>query len=129
MKANTPENIDELYESLPEGERLIAIILRDIIRETLPGIREKKSYGAPFYFGKKAVCYVWPASITWGGKKQGEGVTIGFNEALKLDHDGFLEFGGKKVIGHHRFLTAEEIAVERLEALLLAAWGVDQTSK
>ena len=129
MKANTPDNIDDLYESLPEDERLIATILRDIIRETLPEIREKKSYGAPFYFGKKAVCYVWPASITWGGKKQGEGVTIGFNQARKLDHEGFLEFGTKKVIGQHRYLAAEEIDVVWLAGLLLAAWRVDQTSK
>jgi len=125
VKANTPNNIDDLYESLPEEERLIATILRDIIRDTLPEIREKKSYGVPFYRGKKTICYVWPASITWGGKQQGEGVTIGFYQARKLDHGGFLEFGTKKVIGHHRFLAAEEIEVEQLEAVLLAAWRVD----
>lgn len=129
MKANTPENIDDLYESLPEDERLIATILRDIILHTLPGIREKKSYGAPFYFGKKAVCYVWPASITWGGKRQEEGVRIGFNQARKLEHRGFLTFGTRKSIGHHQFRRAEEIEVARLETLLLAAWGVDQVGR
>jgi len=36
MKANTPDNIDELYDSLPENERLIAGILRELILESLP---------------------------------------------------------------------------------------------
>ncbi len=126
MKANTPDNIDELYDSLPENERLIAGILRELILESLPGCREKKSYGAPFYFGKKAVCYVWPASITWGGKQQGRGVTLGFNQARKLDHGGYLEFGNRKSIGSHVFLTPEEIDVEILQKLLREAWALDQ---
>ncbi len=126
MKANTPENIDELYDSLPENERLIASILRELILENLPGCVEKKSYGVPFYRKKKTICYVWPGSITWGGKQQGEGVTIGFYRARDLDHGGFLEFGTKKVIGSHRFLTPEEIDVEQLEQLLRAAWLLDQ---
>lgn len=126
MKANTPDNLDELYDSLPGEERLIATVLRALIFESLPDIREKKSYGAPFYFGKKAICYVWPASITWGGKKQGTGVTLGFNQAKALDHAGFLSFGTRKYIGSHVFLTAAEIDVEKVVALLKSAWVVDQ---
>lgn len=125
MKADTPDNLDELYESLPEEERLIAIVLRELILETLPGIREKKSYGAPFYFGKKAICYVWPASITWGGKRQGEGVTLGFNQAKALDHGGFLTFGTRQRIGSHVYRQAEEIDVERVVSLLRQAWDLD----
>jgi len=108
MKANTPDNIDELYDSLPENERLIAGILRELILESLP------------------VCYVWPASITWGGKQQGRGVTLGFNQARKLDHGGYLEFGNRKSIGSHVFLTPEEIDVEILQKLLREAWALDQ---
>lgn len=126
MKANTPDNIDELYDGLPENERLIAAILRELILENLPGCREKKSYGAPFYFGKKAICYVWPASITWGGKKQGEGVTLGFHQARQLDHGGYLNFGTRKSIGSHVYTEPEDIDVEKLEGLLREAWRVDQ---
>ena len=128
MKANTPDNLDELYESLPGEERLIASVLRDLIFEALPSIREKKSYGAPFYFGKKAICYVWPANITWGGKRQGEGVTLGFHQAKSLSHAGFLSFGTRKIIGSHVFMTAEEIDVDKVKALLKQAWEVDQRS-
>lgn len=128
MKANTPDNLDELFEQLPEAERLTATILRELILETLPGIREKKSYGAPFYFGRKAICYIWPASITWGGKKQGEGVTLGFQRAKELDHDGFLNFGNRKYIGAHVFLQAEEIDVEKVQHLLRQAGQLDGLS-
>lgn len=126
MKANTPDNIDELYESLPENERLIASILRDLILENLPGCREKKSYGAPFYFGKKAICYVWPASITWGSKVQGKGVKLGFNQGRKLDHKGYLNFGKRKSIGSRIYLEPEGIDVEIVQQLLRAAWILDQ---
>jgi hypothetical protein len=125
MKATTPDNLDELYDGLPEEERLIAAVLRELIFETLPDIREKKSYGAPFYFGKKMICYVWPGSITWGGKQQGEGVTLGFSQAKTLNHGGFLAFGNRKSIGSHAFKTAEEIDVERVVDLLKSAWEVD----
>ena len=128
MKANTPDNLDELYDGLPKEERLIAAVLRELIFETLPEIREKKSYGAPFYFGRKMICYVWPASITWGGKRQGEGVTLGFSQAKTLNHGGFLAFGNRKSIGSHVFKTAEEIDVERVIDLLNNAWEVDQSS-
>jgi hypothetical protein len=128
MKANTPDNLDELYESLPEEERLIAMVLRELIFEALPDIREKKSYGAPFYFGKKMICYVWPASITWGGKRQGEGVTLGFSQAKKLKHGNFLNFGTRKSIGSHVFRRAEEIEVEKVVGLLKSAWEVDRSS-
>ncbi len=125
MKANTPDHLDDLFEQLPEEERLSAAILRTLILETLPGIREKKSYGAPFYFGRKAICYLWPASITWGGKKQAAGVTLGFHQARELRHDGFLEFGTRKQIGCHVFPSAMAIDVARVQDLLLQAGRAD----
>lgn len=126
VKAYTPDNLDELYDRLPEEERVIAMILRDLILETLPGIREKKSYGAPFYFGRKAVCYVWPASITWGGKRQGQGVTLGFNQARLLSFNDGLTFNGRKMIGSVGYLSPEEIDQEWLARLLREAWRIDQ---
>ena len=125
MKADTPDNLDELYDCLPEDERLTATILRQLIRETLPEIREKKSYGAPFYFGKKAICYVWPCSITWGGRRQGAGVTLGFQQARKFDPEGKLDYGNRKLIGTRVYLRAEDIDVAVVEEWLRQAWAVD----
>ncbi|MEM9929393.1 MAG: DUF1801 domain-containing protein [Bacteroidota bacterium] len=126
MKASTPDGLDALFDQLPEEERIIATILRELILETLPGIREKKSYGAPFYFGNKAICYLWPASITWGGKRQGEGVTLGFQRAKELDHHGFLTFGTRKYVGSHAFFKAEDVPVEKVQDLLRQAGALDK---
>lgn len=128
MKANTPDDLDELYDSLPDNERLTASVLRDIIRTTLPRVREKKSYGAPFYFGRRALCYVWPASITWGGKRQGTGVNLGFHRARGLDHGGRLAFGKRKDIGQCTFDAAEEIDVVWVTDMLQQAWALDQAN-
>ncbi|MEO0732047.1 MAG: DUF1801 domain-containing protein [Bacteroidota bacterium] len=125
MKVDPTRNIDELYDGLPEVERLIAGILRDLIQETLPDIREKLSWGAPFYHGRRSVCFVWPASIPWG--KLTEGVALGFSRANELNHDGWLGKGNRKRIGRHIFHQPEEIDVERVIDLLQQAWAIDQT--
>ena len=63
MKIDTSRTPDGLFESLPESERLTAMILRDLIKETLPEATEKLSWGAPFYSGRRNICFIWPASI------------------------------------------------------------------
>ncbi|MGB4958239.1 MAG: hypothetical protein WBO36_02125, partial [Saprospiraceae bacterium] len=57
----------ELYEILPDGERLILDILRQIISENLPDYcKEKISYNVPFFYGKKGICIIWPATVPRG---------------------------------------------------------------
>lgn len=123
MKVDPNRNIDELYDSLPESERLTANILRDIIRETIPQCREKLSWGAPCYFGKRLICFVWPASIPWG--KMDQGVAFGFGKAKLLDHDGFLSFEGRKQVGRHIYLAPEDIDLGQVTSLLREAWALD----
>lgn len=124
MKVDPNRNIDELFGSLPEGERITASILRELVKENLPGVREKLSWGAPFYHGKRSICFIWPASIPWGKLK--EGVVLGFSQAKALDHDGFLGLGTRKQFGRHVFLLPEDINVAVAEKLLRQAWEVDQ---
>ncbi|MEM6773155.1 MAG: DUF1801 domain-containing protein, partial [Bacteroidota bacterium] len=110
MNVNPNRNIDELFDSLPESERIIANILREIVKENLPEVREKLSWGAPFYHGRRSICFIWPASIPWG--KLDAGVALGFARADALDHNGYLSQEERKQIGRCVFLTAEEIDVE-----------------
>ncbi|MEM1359971.1 MAG: DUF1801 domain-containing protein [Bacteroidota bacterium] len=124
MKVDPKRNIDELYDGLPEEERLTANILRELIRETLPECREKLSWGAPCYYGKRMICFVWPASIPWG--KMERGVAFGFSKAQQLDHNGFLVFEGRKQVGRHIYLAPEDIDVDQVIDLLRAAWALDQ---
>lgn len=124
MKVDPHRNIDELFDQLPEEERVIAAILRTLVKENLPDVREKLSWGAPFYHGKRSICFIWPASIPWG--KLQEGVALGFARADVLEHNGFLGIDNRKQIGRHVFLRAEEIDVEVVSDLLQQALAFDQ---
>jgi hypothetical protein len=125
MKTNAQGTIDQLFDGLPEEERITAGILRDLVKEHLPNAREKLSWGAPFYHGRRSVCFIWPASIPWG--KLENGVALGFSRARELDHHGFLGFDTRKQVGRHLFLRPEEINIEVVVGLLQQAWLLDQT--
>ncbi len=120
-------NIDDLFAGLPEAERITAVILRDLVRETIPGVREKLSWGAPFYHGKRSICFIWPASIPWG--KLDEGVALGFTKANQLSHQDLLNLTEGKQIGRLVFLRPEDIDVEQVVQLLHEAREIDEKGK
>ena len=119
----------QLFEILPQEERIIVDVLRQIILENLPAYcKEKISYNVPFFYGKKGICIIWPATVPRGGIK--EGVLLGFWYGNKLkDEDNYLTHGSNKQIFYKVFKTAEEInekAIVKLlkEAIKLdASWG------
>ena len=127
MKVNPNRNIDDLFDALPETERIIAAILREIVKENLPNAREKLSWGAPFYHGKRSICFIWPASIPWG--KLDKGVALGFARADALNHNGFLGNSEGKQIGRHVFTSAEEIDVALVTNLLQQALAFDDSRR
>ncbi|MEO6220386.1 MAG: hypothetical protein ABIO81_08160, partial [Ginsengibacter sp.] len=62
----------QLYEVLPENERIIVDVLRQIIIENLPPeCKEKISYSVPFFYGNRGICIIWPAAVPRGGIKEG----------------------------------------------------------
>lgn len=72
----------EFWDFLPENERIIVDVLRQIILENLPSIcKEKLAYNVPYYYGNKRICLIWPGSIPWGGIR--EGVLLGFCQGNK----------------------------------------------
>ena len=80
----------QLYELLPEQERIIVDVLRQIITGNLASYcKEKISYNVPFFYGKKGICIVWPSTVPRGGIKKG--VLLGFWYGNKLnDVNGYL---------------------------------------
>ena len=115
----------QLFEVLPEEERIIVDVLRQIILENLPGrCKEKISYSVPYFYGKKGICIIWPASIPRGGIK--EGVLLGFWYGNKLnDADNYLIHGTNKQIFYKIFRKAEEINEAAIIKLLREAIRVD----
>jgi hypothetical protein len=128
MKPGTSHKIKsllQLFEVLPEEERIIVDVLRQIIRENLPSTcKEKISYNVPFFYGKKGICIIWPASIPRGGIK--EGVLLGFWQGHKLvDEDSYLTHGTNKQVFYKVFKTVEEIDEGAIAKLLKEAVKID----
>ena len=115
-----------LFEILPENERIIVDVLRQIILENLPAYcREKISYNVPFFYGKKGICIIWPSTIPRGGIK--EGVLLGFWYGNKLnDVDNYLTHGSNKQIFYKIFKSPEEIDETAIVKLLQEALRIDE---
>jgi hypothetical protein len=119
----------DLFAILPEDERIMVDVLREIVRETLPSsCREKISYNVPFFFGNKGICIIWPSSIPRGGIKKG--VLLGFWYGCKLnDTDNFLTHGTNKQVFYKIYQTPEEIDDKPIRKLLKEAVSVDNSLK
>jgi hypothetical protein len=118
------KSLVQLYELLPENERIITDV-RQIIKENLPiGCREKISYNVPFFYGKKGICIIWPATIPRGGIKKG--VLLGFWYGNKLkDADNYLTHGTNKQVFYKIYHSPEEINGRAIIKLLKEAVKVD----
>lgn len=121
-------SIPQLYQVLPEEERLMVDILRQLIRENLPPYcKEKIAYNVPFFYGKKGICIIWPATIPKGGFK--EGVLLGFWQGNKLkDEDGYLKKGTNKKVFYRIYKKAEEIDTEAIVKLLKESLTVENSA-
>ncbi|MEO5571371.1 MAG: DUF1801 domain-containing protein [Bacteroidia bacterium] len=115
----------DLFELLPEKERIIVDVLKQIILENLPAYcKEKISYNVPFFYGRRGICIIWPSTIPRGGIK--EGVLLGFWYGNKLnDKDRYLTHGTNKQIFYKIFKAPEEINEAAIVKLLKEAVKVD----
>src|SRR6185437_11479741 len=118
-------NLVDLFTILPEEEKIIVDVLRQIIIETLPEYcKEKISYNVPFFYGKKGICIIWPSTIPRGGIKKG--VLLGLWYGNKLnDVDNYLTHGTNKQIFYKIFYTPEDIDDRPIKKLLKEAVRVD----
>ena len=115
----------EFWEYLPPNERVIVDVLRQIILENLPkDCREKLTYNVPFYYGKKRICLIWPASVPWGGFDKG--VFLGFAQGNKLqDKNNYLTHGTNKKIFYKIYHSIKEINQRAIISLLKEAVKMD----
>lgn len=119
------KSLVQLYELLPESERVITDVLRQIVKENLPaGCKEKMSYNVPFFYGKKGICIIWPATIPGGGIKKGVLFGLWYGNKLR-DTDNYLTRGTNKRVFYKIFYAAEEIDSRAIVNLLEEAVKVD----
>jgi Domain of unknown function (DU1801) len=116
----------QLYEILPEQERIIVDVLREIIKHRLPATcKEKISYNVPFFYGKKGICIIWPSTVPRGGIKKG--VLLGFWYGNRLADTGhYLTHGTNKQIFYKIFNSVDEIDIRAIGKLLKEAVKLDK---
>ncbi|UKN00783.1 DUF1801 domain-containing protein [Paracrocinitomix mangrovi] len=120
----------EFYEYLNDDHQMMVTILRDIIQDSLPDIKEKLSWNVPFYFKNKNICFIWPGSIPWG-KQTKKGVELGFTKGYLLKPNDFLEKGNRKQVYIKTFYSVDEIEsnYDKITSLLLEANQIDKNLK
>jgi len=119
----------QLFERLPDNERIIVDVLRQIVKENLPlSCKEKLTFNVPYFYGKRGICIIWPSTIPRGGIKQG--VLLGFWQGNKLrDEDAYLTQGTNKKIFYKIFNDVNEIDEPAIAKLLKEAVKVDTLSE
>lgn len=119
-------SISQLYDLLPDDERLVVDILRQLISDQLPSYcKEKISYNVPFFYGNKGICIIWPSTIPRGGIKSG--VMLGFWYGNKLnDEDNYLTHGTNKQIFYKIYHSVDKIDVDAIIKLLEEAARLDK---
>ncbi|MEP7166244.1 MAG: hypothetical protein ABI741_16195 [Ferruginibacter sp.] len=118
----------EFWEWLPENERIITDVLRGIVIDQLPkNCEEKLTNNVPYFFGKRRICMIWPASIPGGGIKKG--VLFGFSGNRLKDHNHFLDHGKNKRIFYKIYQLPEDIDEAAIIILLKEAVEVDNNFK
>lgn len=123
--------IGELLEFLPPDELQLLQILREIIIETCPGVRERLSFSVPFYKITSDICFLWPSSVLWGAKKTIHGVRMGFSRGneLRATHEGLLEIGTRRFVAYKDFRTLQDIDEKQVIDILIEACSLDTLHK
>jgi Domain of unknown function (DU1801) len=118
-------SMGEFWDFLPEDEREIVDVLREIVLENLPPYCvERFSYNVPCYYGKRRICMIWPASVPRGGIKTG--VLLGFSQGYRLaDVDRYLTHGTNKVIFYKIYRAIDQIDERAIVKLLHEAAILD----
>ncbi|MBP6813080.1 MAG: DUF1801 domain-containing protein [Saprospiraceae bacterium] len=107
-------DFDSFLDALLPGEQAICLRIRNLILQNFPTLKETWAYGAPFYKGRKRVCFLYPSSLPYSGVK--EGVNFGFNRGNLLSNEqGLLHLGERKEVAYIAVLAEKDVQ----EALFL----------
>jgi hypothetical protein len=121
-------NVVDLFTILPEHEKIIVDVLRQIVRDALPAYcKEKISYNVPFFYGNKGICIIWPSTVPGGGIKKGVLFGLWYGNKL-IDADGFLTRGTNKQVFYKIYRSPDEVDERPIRKLLKQAVELDRRS-
>ena len=126
MSTGKIKSLVQLYDLLPENEKIIVDVLRHIVIDTLPAYcKEKISFNVPYFYGKKGICIIWPSAVPGSGIKKG--VLLGFWHGNKLnDTNNYLIHGTNKQVFYKIYNKPGEINVKEIVRLLKEAVKLDK---
>jgi len=120
------DSVEEFFNYLPDNERKIVDLLRQVILDCIPDCTEKLSYNVPYYYRHYRICFIWPSSVPWGNVKVDD-VQLGFcNGNLLNDNINFLERGDRKQVNIKTFHDVKEIDIDLVRAYVYDAVNVDE---
>lgn len=116
--------MEEFIIALPRAEQLIVRKLRKLILDSDPRIREQFSYGVPYYFNRRRVCFIWPSSAPQGPK--GGIVSFGLCYGYLLSNaQGVLKMEGRTQVAVVPFKDVSEVKDQLINEILQEALLVD----
>jgi hypothetical protein len=117
--------VEDLIADLPADEKKITMVLRNLVVETAPMLREKISYGVPYYYKKSRICFIWPASVPNGGIT--EGVILGFCKGyLMSNEEGLLQSNGRKEVFTVHYVSIAQIDQHQVRQWIQEASIIDE---
>ncbi len=117
--------VAQMIEHLLPDEKKIAHALRVVIMDAVTSLREKLSYGVPYFSHNSRICFIWPASIPKGGHSKG--VSLGFCKGyLMADEEGLLQANGRKEVRNLTYLSTSDINPLLVRRWIHEAFIIDQ---
>ena len=123
------QEVEDLIASLPKDERIIAKRLRSIILDTDPHLQERLSYGVPYFFHHRRICFLWPTSLVPCGftKPVEEKVTLGLCYGNLLSNEqGLLIADNRKQVYIIKFSDPSQINDQAIREIIQEAVLVDE---
>jgi hypothetical protein len=109
--------VEDYILNLPQEKKEIYLILREIVHETLPKASEKLSYGIPFFYLNKPLCYI---------HQHKNGVDLSFVRGYAFTNYGeLLEKRDRKMVRSLHYKGVNDIDVLILKEILTEASNVD----
>ena len=119
-------SVADVLDYLPEDQRDLMDVLREIVLGTIPNVTERLAFNVPFYRRHANLCFLWPGAVPWGKSVQA-GVRLGFaNGYLLLDESGYLDQGNRKQVYWKDYRSIQEIDDALITSLLLQAVEIDE---
>lgn len=127
-------DVEEFIGGLEPTEKVLVNRLRKLILDVDPRLQEKLSYGVPYFFHNRRICFIWPAShfpcSDDKRKEYPEKVQLGFCYGNLLSNEqGVLLAEGRKQVYLMKFTSPSEIDDKIIREIVMEAVMIDDSFK